>query len=54
MSTSKNVSMMSPSEEVNYLKHKSGVWLSLKNAENEISIKYDGTAETNIKWKECY
>ena len=41
-------------EEVNYLKHKSGVWLSLKNAENEISIKYDGTAQTNIKWKECY
>ena len=41
-------------EEVNYLKHKSGVWLSLKNAENEISIKYDGTAQVNIKWKECY
>ena len=41
-------------EEVNYLKHKSGVWLSLKNAENEISIKYDGTAQANIKWKECY
>ena len=41
-------------EEVNYLKHKSGVWLSLKSAENEISIKYDGTAQVNIKWKECY
>ena len=41
-------------EEVNYLKYKSGVWLSLKNAENEISIKYDGTAQANIKWKECY
>ena len=41
-------------EEVNYLKHKSGVWLSLKNAENEISIKYDGTAQVNIKWNECY
>ena len=41
-------------EEVNCLKHKSGVWLSLKNAENEISIKYDGTAQVNIKWKECY
>ena len=41
-------------EEVNYLKHKSGVWLSLKNAENEISIKYDGTAQAIIKWKECY
>ena len=41
-------------EEVNYLKHKSGVWLSLKNAENEISIKYNGTAQVNIKWKECY
>ena len=41
-------------EEVNYLKHKSGVWLSLKNAENEISIKYDGTAQVNNKWKECY
>ena len=25
-----------------------------KNAENEISIKYDGTAQANIKWKECY
>ena len=41
-------------EEVNYLKHKSGVWLSLKKAENEISVEYDGTAQTNIKWKECY
>ena len=41
-------------EEVNYLKHKSGVWLSLKNAENEISIKYDGTAQAIVKWKECY
>ena len=41
-------------EEVNYLKHKSGVWLSLKNAENERNIKYDGTAQGNIKWKECY
>ena len=41
-------------EEVNYLKHKSGVWLSLKNAENEISIKCDGAAQVNIKWKECY
>ena len=41
-------------EEVNYLKHKSGVWLSLKKAENEISIKYDVTAKANIKWKECY
>ena len=47
-------SNLNTGEEVNYLKHKSGVWLSLKNAENEISIKYDGTAQVNIKWKECY
>ena len=41
-------------EEVNYLKYKSGVWLSLKNAENEINISYNGTAQATVKWKECY
>lgn len=41
-------------EEVNYLKYKSGVWLSLKNAENEINISYNGTAQAIVKWKECY
>ena len=41
-------------EEVNYLKHKSGVWLSLKNAENEINISYNGTAQATVKWKDCY
>ena len=41
-------------EEVNCLKYKSGVWLSLKNAENEINISYNGTAQATVKWKECY
>lgn len=41
-------------EEVNYLKYKSGVWLSLKNFENEINISYNGTAQATVKWKECY
>ena len=41
-------------EEVNCLKYKSGVWLSLKNSENEINISYNGTAQATVKWKECY
>ena len=41
-------------KEVNCLKYKSGVWLSLKNAENEINISYNGTAQATVKWKECY
>ena len=41
-------------EEVNCIKYKSGVWLSLKNAENEINISYNGTAQATVKWKECY
>lgn len=41
-------------EEVNCIKYKSGVWLSLKNAENEINISYNGIAQATVKWKECY
>ena len=41
-------------KEVNCLKYKSGVWLSLKNAENEINISYNGIAQATVKWKECY
>ena len=48
------IKMDATGEEVNCLKYKSGVWLSLKNAENEINISYNGTAQATVKWKECY